>query len=331
MNFIFRIFFISFIIFFTASSVHAATEIKFALLAPEGSTWEKLIQEWNKELTKKTSGRVTLKIYAGGVLGDERDIIRKMRIGQVHAGAFTSLGLGFINPAVRVLDLPFMYQNYEEVDAVAKKIQPKLEPAFQKKGFVLVAWTETGFVSIFSGKPIASRKDMKGMKMWAWEGDFLVGALYKRFEIVPVPLALPDVYQALQTKLIDAVYAPPLGAIALQWFTRTPYITDLQVANSTGGIMMTSKVFALLTPQDQEIFRSTARRYARRIIDETRKENQTSYASLAKAGLKTVTVSEDEKEAIRANAVKVWDDLAGKLYPSSLLLNVKEILQAFRS
>ena len=145
---------------------HAVTEIKLAFLAPEGTTWHKVMTAWNEELFKKTSGQVRFKIYAGGVLGDERDVIRKMRIGQVHAAGFTGLGLGLVNPAVRVLELPMLVENYEEVDALAKHIQPKLEAGFKKKGFVLLAWAETGFVNIFSNKkPISSVSDMERMKM----------------------------------------------------------------------------------------------------------------------------------------------------------------------
>ncbi|MBI4212645.1 MAG: TRAP transporter substrate-binding protein DctP [Deltaproteobacteria bacterium] len=318
-------------LFLVASTSHAAQEIKFALLAPEGSTWAKIIHEWDEELRAKTANRLALKIYAGGVLGDESDVIRKMRIGQVHAGAFTSMGLGFINPASRLFDLPFMFQTYAEVDAVATKLQPKLEPGFLPKGFVLLGWTETGFVNIFSNKPAASRKDLKGMRMWAWEGDPLVEALYRQFSIVPIPLALPDVYTSLQTNLIDAVYAPPLGAIAMQWFSRTKYITDLKLANSVGGILITQKAYMSIPEPDRKILMETARTYARKVIERTRVENEQSYAALTKAGLTMVNVPAEEAVAIRETSVKVWDGLVGKLYSTEQLNEAKAALDAFRA
>ncbi|MFH1830918.1 MAG: TRAP transporter substrate-binding protein DctP [Pseudomonadota bacterium] len=299
--------------------VHAATEIKLAILAPEGSTWHKVMSEWDKELTSATGGRVKLKIYAGGVLGDEKDVIRKMRIGQVHAAGLTGLGLGMVNPAVRVLELPMLVSNYKEADAVAKKVWPKLQSGFANKGFEILGVAETGFVNIFSNKPIASRDDMKGMKMWAWEGDPLVEELYKVFKIVPIPLPITDVMTSLQTNLIDAVYAPPLGAIALQWFTHTKYLTDLKLADSTGGIIITKKALALLSPADQNILKTTAKKYAKMLVDRTRADNEKSYKTLFEAGLKQVKVADEEVERIRNTSKEVWNKLVGKLYTKALL------------
>ena len=308
-----------------------AKEIKIAILAPEGSTWHKVMTAWNDELTKKTSGRVKLKIYAGGVLGDERDVIRKMRIGQVHAAAFTGLGLGIINPSVRVLELPMLVSNYNEADAVAKKLQPKLKTGFEKKGFALLGWSETGFVNIFSNKPIASRKDMDGKKMWAWEGDPLVETMYKVFKIVPIPLPLTDVRTSLQTHLIDAVYAPPLAAIALQWFTQTKYITDLKLANSTGGILISKRALSSIPAADRAILKSTAEKYSKIIVKKTREDNEKSYKTLINAGLTSVKVSPEETEQIRNTSKKVWEALVGKLYSKELLDEAVATVESIRN
>lgn len=303
----------------TAAPAALASEIKIAILAPEGSTWHKVITAWNKELSEKTQGRVKLKIYPGGSMGDEKDIVRKMRINQVHAAGFTGLGLGIINPSVRVLELPMLVSTYAQADAVTKKIQPKLESGFEQKGFVLLGWAETGFVNVFSNKPIATLKDMGGMKMWAWEGDPLVAEMYKDFKIVPIPLPLTDVLTSLQTKMIDAVYAPPLGAIALQWFTATKYMSDLKLADSTGGILITKQALSALLPADQRILRETGRKYAAELVKQTRAENEKSYATLARAGIRTVAVPPEEVEKIRQTSRAVWAALVGKLYSQELL------------
>lgn len=303
---------------FTKSSF-AVTDIKLAILAPENSAWHQVMVEWDKELRKSTQGRVGLKIYPGGVLGEERDVIRKMRIGQVHAAGFTGLGLGIINPEVRVLELPMLASTYKQADAVASKLQPKLEAGFEKKGFILLGWAETGFVNIFSNQPITSRKDMDGKKMWAWEGDPLVETMYKVFKIVPIPLPLTDVLTSLQTHLIDAVYAPPLGAIALQWFTQTKFMTDLKLADSTGGILISKQIFSTLTPADQQALKTTAKKYSKILVDRTRADNEKSYNTLVKAGVKIVSVPPEEAENIRNTSKEVWNSLVGRLYPQSLL------------
>jgi TRAP-type C4-dicarboxylate transport system substrate-binding protein len=303
----------------STSRAFAATEIKMAILAPEGSTWHKVMTAWDKELQKRTAGRLKFKIYAGGVLGDEKDVIRKMRIGQIHAAGLTGLGLGMVNPAVRVLELPMLVSNYEEADAVAKKVWPKLEAGFDKKGFKVLGAAETGFVNIFSNKPISSREDMKGVKMWAWEGDPLVEEMYKVFKIVPIPLPVTDVMTSLQTNLIDGVYAPPLGAIALQWFTYTKYITDLKLADSTGGIIITKKAYNAIPAADRSVLDQTAKKYSRMLVDRIRADNEKSYMTLAEAGLEQVNVSDEEVERIRKTSKEVWHKLAGKLYSKELL------------
>ena len=301
------------------SATARAAEIKFAILAPEGTAWHKVVTAWDRELAEKTGGRVKLKIYAGGSMGDEQDIVRKMRIGQVHAAGFTGLGLGIINPAVRVLELPMLVSTYAEMDAVTKKIQPKLEKGFEDKGFVFLGWAETGFVNVFSNKPIATLKDMSGMKMWAWEGDQLVAEMYKAFKIVPIPLPITDVLTSLQTKMIEAVYTPPLGAIALQWFTAVKYMSDLKLADSTGGILITKQAFAGLSPADQQILKETGRKYAAELVKQTRADNEKSYATIAKQGIQTVAVPPEEVEKIRATSREIWKALVGKLYSQELL------------
>lgn len=307
-----------------------ATDIKFAIVAPEGSTWSNIVSEWNEELKVKTNGRLSFKIYAGGVQGDERDVIRKMKIGQLDAAGFTGLGLGIINPEVRVLELPFLFQSYAEVDAVTKKIQTKLASGFKKKGFEFLGWAEAGFVNIFSNKPITSLKDLKGAKMWIWEADPLVKALCDEFGIVPIPLSLADVLTSLQTNLIDAAYAPPLGAIAMQWFTRTKFYTRDKLTNSTGAFLITKRAMNKLTPAQQKILRETAAKYSKKLTAKTRAENIQSYTALVNAGLKPVDIEPAELIEIRNRSQKVWDKLVGQLYSSALLKEVKETVAATR-
>ena len=255
----------------TAVPAFAAKEIKLAIVAPEGSTWATVVREWNEELKSKTGGQVAFKVYAGGVQGDERDVLRKMKVGQLDAAGFTGLGLGIVNPEVRILELPFLFRDYAEVDRVTAKIQPKMEAGFAKKGFILLGWAEAGFVNIFSNKPITKLAELKGVKMWLWDSDPLVTSMCNTFDIVPIPLALTDVLTSLQTNLIDATYAPPLGAIALQWFTRTKYYTTDRLSNSTGAFLISKRAMGKLTPSEQKVLKETARKYSRELV---RRERQ---------------------------------------------------------
>ena len=96
--------------------------IKFATLAPEGSSWMKSMRKLSDKINKATDGNVVFRFYPGGVSGDEKDVIRKIRIGQLHGAGFTGVGLGQILPEVRVLDLPFLFDSDEEIQHMYAKM-----------------------------------------------------------------------------------------------------------------------------------------------------------------------------------------------------------------
>ncbi len=314
----------------TLNAQAAQHEIKFAVLAPEGSTWVNIMKEMDKELQSASAGRLGFKIYAGGVSGDEKDVLRKMRIGQIHAAGFTGVGLGEILPSIRVLELPLLFKNYQEVDYVKSKVQKDFALQFDQKGYVLLGWAEGGFVNIFSNKPIKSKADMVGTKWWAWEGDPLVKVMYETLGIVPIPLALPDVLTSLQTNLIDAVYGPPLAVIALQWFTKTKFMTDLNLANSTGALVITKVEFSKLSPDLQNLLRSTAQKYTVKLIQAIRQDNARSVEVLKKNGIQVVNVSPTDRAELEKAALEVRPKLVGKLYSQDLLNKVQGWVEEYR-
>ncbi|MBI2341125.1 MAG: TRAP transporter substrate-binding protein DctP, partial [Deltaproteobacteria bacterium] len=209
--------------------------------------------------------------------------------------------------------------------------QKQIEDGFAQKGYILLGWAEAGFVNIFSNTPIKSQKDMQGVKMWAWEGDPLVKAMYEQFKIVPVPLSLVDVMTALQTNMISAVYAPPLGAIAMQWHAKTKYVTDLKLADSTGALLLSKREFDKIAPSDQKILRDTAREYCKKLVQSTRADNTKSIIALQKQGLQFVKVDPKEEEIMRTASSKVWDALSNKLYSPELLADAKKHIGDYRA
>lgn len=316
----------------TSASAKAAPqfEIKFAVLAPEGSTWVKVMKEMDQELQSASGGKLGFKIYAGGVSGDEKDVLRKIRIGQLHASGLTGVGLGEIVPAIRVLELPMLFKTYAESDYVKLKVQADFEKQFDQKGFVLLGWAEAGFVNIFSNKPIAKKADLAGAKFWLWEGDKLGKAMYEVLGIVPTPLALPDVLTSLQTNLIDAVYAPPTAAIALQWFTKTKYMTDLPLANSTGALIISKAEFSKLPPDLQNLLKTTADKYSKKLIQAIRSENTRSIETLKKNGIQIIAVSPADRAELEKAALTVRPKLVGQLYSQELLNKVQGLVEEAR-
>ena len=301
-----------------------------SVLAPEGTAWMNIMNDFNRELKEKTQGELEFKIYAGGVSGDETDVIRKMRSGQIHAGGFTGVGLGQILPEIRILELPFIFQNYNEVDHIHQELGVYFKEQFKSKGYVFLGFAEAGFVNIFSSKPLKTQADLKSAKMWAWEGDVLVKELCAAYKIVPVTLSIADVLTSLQTGLIDSFYAPPLGAIALQWFTKVKYMTEPQLTNSTGGVVVSKKIFDTIPEKNQKILQELANKHLRALITNTREGNQKSYETLKKQGIKFVTVSSDELEKMKITSKQVQQKLTGTLYSKSLLDRLNTALESYR-
>lgn len=306
-------------------TVQAATELKFATLAPKGSSLYKGLQKVSDQIAKDTQGRVKLNIFAGGVAGDEKDVVRKIRYGQLHGAALTGVGLGLIDPQVRVLELPFLFKDQATVDKAYVELRPYFKSAFASKGFQLLGWAEVGFVNIFSNKPIKSISDLKGMKMWMWEGDPLAKAMYDAMGVTPVPLAITDVLTSLQTNLIDGAYAPPLGAIAFQWHTKTKYVTDVNLVNGTGGLVVSNQAWDKISAADRKTIESIITQASTQLTADTRRENAESKSILGSAGLKIITPAAKDIEEMQVIGLKVQKSLVGQLYSQDLLNKVLAI------
>ncbi|HEY9150170.1 MAG TPA: TRAP transporter substrate-binding protein DctP, partial [Gammaproteobacteria bacterium] len=152
----------------TSACAKPEFELKFATLAPPGSTWMVLLEEWAAEVRERSEGRLAFKFYPGGIQGDEPDVLKKMRFGQVHGGAFSGHGIGEMYSPARVLELPFLFENFAEIDYVREHFTPRFEEGFRDNGYELLGWMEVGFVHIFSKQPVASVDALKSRRVWLW-------------------------------------------------------------------------------------------------------------------------------------------------------------------
>lgn len=302
--------------------------IKFATVAPEGSTWLKHMRGLDRDIREKSGGEMGFRIYAGGIAGDELDVLKKIRIGQIHSAAFSGVGFGQILPMVRVLDLPFLFRSYEEIDRVHRALQPFFTDAFKGKGFELLAWAEVGNAHLFSKKPIRRVKDLRGLKVWTWSGDPVAKATFAHMGVNPIPLAYPDVTTALNTGMIDTVYAPPLAALVLQWHTYLNYMTELPVAHSTGAVLISSKYYDTLPNGLASLLRNSFEVAMGNLTDALRKQNSETMQLMKDNGLTVVpSPSGDALGEFYEVHDRVARDLAGKIYPKELLDRVYENLE----
>ena len=309
-----------------------AKYIKFATLVPDGSTWMNVMNDLSKDLDKATGGKLKFKFYPGGVSGDEKDVVKKIRIGQLQAGGFTGVGLGEIAPDARLLDSPWLFRNRLELVHVREKFSADFAAAVEKGGFVVLGWTDLGSVYVFSKSPIAGPDDMKKAKMWVWEGDPIAQAAYRALGVNPVPLSVVDVMQSLQTGMIDAVYGPPLGVVALQWFQRVKNIYPVPMAESTGAVLISKKFFDALPDDQRQALATLSAKHLKRLNELTDAENDKALASLEKQGLALAPkpgpdVLRRYEELGRA----ARRELAGRLFDAKLLDEVEKELAAFRA
>jgi TRAP-type transport system periplasmic protein len=305
--------------------------IKFATVAPEGSTWMNCMKELDKTIREKTQGQIAFRVYAGGVAGDELDALRKIRIGQLQSAAFSGVGFGQILPAVRVLDLPFLFRNDKEIDLVHKEMEGFFAEQFRQKDFELLSWAEVGNVHLFSQEPIRKVGDLAKLKVWTWSGDPIAKETFSAMGTNPIPLAITDVTTALNTGMIDTVYAPPLGAIALQWNLYVKYMTSLPLAHSTGAVLVSKNFVQKIPAEHFKIIKDEFHRSMERLTLELRKQTEESVALLEKGGIKIIPAPEeaDLKEFYKVHD-RVAHALTGKVYPKEVLDRVYDILKKNR-
>ncbi len=301
-------------------NVFASQQIKLAVLVPEGTTWGNSLKKLAREVDTATGGGVSFKVYYGGVSGDEPDVLRKVRIGQLHGGIFTGKTLGDIHGDVRAMEVPFtFYGNQKKASTALERLAPQFNQALKSKGFVNLGFYEIGQVYVVSTKKVANLNELKGIKIWSWEGDPLVGALLETLQLVSVPLALPDVLSSLSTGIIDAAYAPPLGILALQWHTKIKYLVDFPTAYSIGALLVSDKVWAKITPDHQNKILAIAAKFVKEANDKSVAENEAARAQLKKGGVEFVSFPEADYKQAASVRGKVISLLKGKNISAKML------------
>lgn len=305
-------------------------EIKIATLAPEGSSWMKTFEDINAEVSTKTNAQVRFKFYPGGILGDEKDMLRKMHIGQIHGAVLTAAGLSAIFGEMDVFQIPFLFQSYEEVDFVIKEMEGFFSAGLEKNEHVLLGWSEGGFVRLMSTQPIATLDDLKKVKVWTWADSPMTKAIFDEANISAIPLSIPDVLIGLQTGLVDVVYAPPTAAISLQWFTKTKYMTEVNLIYLIAGVVVKKKAFEKIPPAHQEIIRDTCRRHLAQLQKIIRKENQEAVEVMVKQGVKIIHPSPDQVAGFINVSEKAMQKLEGKSFSKKVRDEVTAKIEAYR-
>ena len=282
------------------SSVSALT-LKIATISPDGTTWMQEMRKGADEISRLTQGRVAFRFYPGGVMGSDKQVLRKIRIGQLHGGAMTGGGLQEIYPDSQIYSLPFAFRSTDEVDYVRQHMDAMLTQGLLDKGFVSFGFAEGGFAYLMSGRPIRSQEDLKDHKVWVPEGDRVSQLAFSIAKVSPVSLPLPDVLTGLQTGLIDTIGASPIGAIALQWHTRIKYVTDIPLMYIYGILIVDRRVFDRVSPADQKIVKQVMHDVFNKLNQDNRRENGEARRALEAQGIEFIKPT--------GKNLQEWEDL----------------------
>jgi TRAP-type transport system periplasmic protein len=314
-----------------AAAAEKTYVLKFATIAPDGSSWMNILHAWAKNVEARSNGRLKLQIFPGGVAGDESDVLAKVRFGELQGGAITGHGIGMIYPPARVLEMPFLFHNYDEIDYVRKRLFSELERGFSDHGFTLIGWADVGFVRFFSQEPISSMDDLRKRRVWLWEGDPLVQAFFSAADVAPIPLSITEVFTSLSTGLIDTVYAPPLGAIVMQWFIKTRYMTEAPMGDGIGALVVGNRFFRRLPKDLRDLLLSSGQETGERAIRATRLDNEKALTTLRNKGIHFVPW----KPSNDAQVSRFRDQAARRLarngyIPAELYRRVEAMLARYR-
>jgi TRAP-type C4-dicarboxylate transport system substrate-binding protein len=304
--------------------------IKFASIAPEGATWMNVMHEFDNIIRKESGGRLGFKMYPGMVQGDEKTVVRKISVGQLHAAGFTGVGLGEIAPMIRLLDAPFLIQTSDEADNLYTVFDKEIRDAFEAHGYELLGLVEIGFVYVFSKTPIVQPSDIKQLKMWVWEGDPVAEAAFAAIGLKPISLSIDNVYTSLQTGLINAFYTTPYAGVSLQWYTQAKYVVDFPLTCSTGAIVISKKYFDNLPADLKEILLRNGKTYMKKLTELGRKDNQSSLAELKKRGIIFTKADEKATKEYIETGTRARRMLVGKMYDEGFLKRVEKEVDDYR-
>lgn len=308
-----------------------AQVLKLATLAPEGSPWHDLLVDIAESWKAASGGRVTLHIYAGGVAGDEPDMIRKMRVGQLQAAALSGAGLAQITPEIQALQMPMMLSSYEELDYVRDRLAPKLETITETHGFQILNWGDAGWVHFFTERPVIRPEEMKSLKIFTWEGDPTYAEVMKRMGFQPVPMAATDIYTGLQSGLINAFPTTPIAALSFQWFGLAKHMIDVKWAPLVGAMVVTATAWRTLPDELKPKLVRVAREAALRARGKIRPLEDEAVAAMKTHGLVVHPVPPDVMKEWEATGRASYPYLVGKVVPAGMVAEVERLRDEYRA
>lgn len=308
----------------------AQVTLKLATLAPEGSIWMQAIHDAKTEIEEVTGGAVKVKVYPGGIMGSEKDVLFKIKTGQLQGGGFMGYAIGRICPDASALMFPMVFRNYEEVDAVLEKMRPDLEGNARENGFETMSWTEVGFSYAYSVKSIASLEDLRRTKVWGLDSPMLE-ELFRAGNISSIPANVTDVLTALQTGSLETVFGPPTAAVAVQWHTKVRYYNTMRLTYAIGGVFLSSDGWARVPPQYQAVVKAAFDKSCRRLTPKVRKSDVEALEFMHSQGVVAIEETPELRATFEQIAAEALLKVKGTVFSAKIWDLLQQALQDVRS
>jgi len=293
-----------------SATAGATRVIKLGTIAPEGSPWHDGLLELAQRWRELSGGEVDLRIYPGGISGDEPDMIRKMRIGQLHAAALTTVGLTTVVPDIEALAFPTVVRSDDELDQVLRRVGPMIEGQLAAKGFKVLNWTSAGWVRIFAQEPVVTVADLQRQKLFVWGQDAGYMELLRKTGMNPIPLAITDLLPSLETGLVNAFAAPPAAALAFQWFALAKHMTDFRWQPMVGTTVISMKTWETIPKPVRDKLEQAAHEDGARLLQKSRALEQEAIQVMQQHGLVVhevpPAVADEWRDVVREKGLPVF-------------------------
>lgn len=312
------------------SNISAFT-IKIGSIAPKDSPWGRALMKLESEWERISRGRIKVTIYHGGVSGGEGAMLRKLKIGQIHVGVFSSIGLNKISPEMLTLSIPFLIRDNDELDYVMDNMEPVFAGLIEDRDYKVLSWSRAGWVRFFSKEPVVYPADLQKLKMAANSDEAAMDLAWKKLGFKPVTVPLAEMLSALNNDKAQALYASPLAAGGYQWFGIANHMADLYVAPFMGAMIMSDKAWKRIPANMRDEFLAVAKEMEEELNQSVINLENEAIKTMSGLGLVINPVPQDALEEWREVFSEAFDLMVGETFDEDIYEQINDHLEEYRS
>lgn len=320
------------ILLLVASSVVVNAQVfRIGSAAPENSPWGRTLNRLAAEWREISEGRVRVQVFHNAIAGDEADMVRKMRIGQLQAVVMTNVGISNFSEGLLTLSMPFLIRNQDEYDHVFEEVEPILEAQVEDDGFRVLAWSTAGWLYFFTDEPIRTPDELRGLKLAANPEEMELVRAYQLMGYQPIAVPYTERLAALANGMVNSYLTVPLLAAGFQWFGATPNMLDMEVGPAPGAIIMSDRAYRRLPREHRDEMLEVAREVTKGLNDDILELEQTAIDTMVDHGLSIIEPTRAEVDTWISEVEESYDVMLGTVFDEPMYERIRESLRAYRN